>query len=443
MKYLILNFFLFLLSFHLSAQNYDTRFQLSMINCETQQVCYDVQLRPNGAVGFNLAGQNYRLFYNSSIAAYLSGQSLLPSQYGDYTLVQDVQGADASEIDGPLAFESTLGFLNYTMDLNDIQNGGITLTANQWTSTTNLCFTVEDDVLNSMESCFELIWAREGLTDEYATAFVEVSRWVSTNSTTNSLGIIYDDLDVDDGASSCLVINCQPTSINVSDVTTNESMDSAQVQICMAGPTTENVTVYLTTSDSTALAPTDYTSQTNIMITIAAGQTCSIMTIPIINDTISEINEVFKINLSSASPNASIGDGLATVTIIDDEAVPTVSIQDITVNEESGVAAITMCLSGVSAMPTTMWFNTSDGTAVVGGDFAGVNDLMVTIPSGTLCISVDVAIIDNLILESTEGFNIQLTNLSSNATFSDDTALVTILDNDTICQAKAPLIIGN
>jgi len=443
MKYLIFNFFLFLITSHLSGQNYDTRFELSSINCETHQVCYHVQLRPNGAGSFNLAGQNYRIFYNSSLASFISGQSLLPSQYGEYTLVQNMEGADASEMNGPLAFEATLGFLNFAMDLNDVQNGGINLPANEWTSTSKLCFTAVDEVLDNVDSCIELIWGRSGLTDVYATAFVEVSRWVSTNNTTNSLGILYDDLNSDDGASSCLVLNCQPNAISVSNITGNESMGSAEIQVCIAAVTTENVTVNLTTSDSTAVSPNDYTAVTNAMVTIPVGQTCSSILIPIPQDTISETNEIFKVALTNASPNASIGDGYALVTIVDDEAIPTVSIQDVSVNEDTTVATISICLSGLSSLPTTMTFNTSDSTAVAGSDFVGIDDLAVTIPSGALCTTIEVNIIDNLILESTEFFGILLSNLSSNATFSDDTAVVTIIDNDTVCQAKAPVITGN
>ena len=443
MKYLIFNFFLFLTISHLSAQNYDTRFELSSINCSTKQVCYHVQLRPNGPGSFNLAGQNYRIFYNSALAAYSSGQSLLPSQYGEYTMVQNVQGANASEMNGPLAFEETLGFLNFAMDLNDTQNGGINLPASEWTSTSNLCFTVEAEAIENIDSCIELIWGRAGLTDVYATAFVEVSRWVSTNNTTNSLGIDYDDLDTGDGASSCLVLNCQPNAISVSNITGNESMGSAEIQVCIAAATTENVTVNLTTSDSTAVSPNDYTELTNAMVTIPVGQTCSSVLIPITQDTISETSEIFKVILTNPSPNASIGDGFALVTIADDEAIPTVSIQDVTVNEDTTVATISICLSGLSSLPTTMTLNTSDSTAVAGSDFVGVDDLAVTIPSGALCTTIEVNIIDNLILENTEFFGILLSNLSANATFSDDTAVVTILDNDTVCQAKAPVITGN
>ena len=189
MRYLYFSILLLLLPLFALSQNYDIRFNRSSINCSSRQVCYDVQLRPNGPVNFNLAGQNYRIFYNSALASYVSGVSTLPAQYQGFTLVQDVQDVNADAVNGPLSFEATLGFLNYAMDLNDVQNGGIFLPENQWTSTSTLCFVVEQTVIDNPGTCLEFVWAREGLTDDYATAFVEVSRWISSNNTTNSMGV--------------------------------------------------------------------------------------------------------------------------------------------------------------------------------------------------------------------------------------------------------------
>jgi Calx-beta domain len=443
MKYFIFNLFFILVSFHISAQNYDIRFQISSINCETKQVCYDIQLRPNGAGSFNLAGQNYRIYYNSSRAAYLSGQSLLPSQYGEFTLVQDEQGVNATEMNGPLAFESTLGFLNFAMDLNDTQNGGINLPANQWTSTSNLCFSVEDVALNDASSCLQFIWGREGLTDMYATAFVEVSRWVSTNNTTNARGILYNDLGADDAENSCIAFKCQSTSISVADLTVNESIGIAQIQVCLSSPTSEIVTVNLTTSDSTAVAPDDYAPVTNAMVTIPVGQTCSSVFIPITNDTISEINEVFKVMLTNPSLNVTVRDSFGLVTIVDDEAIPTVSIQDVTVDEEAGTALLKVCLSGVSSQITTMVMNTSNGSAVAGSDYTAESNRTVSIPSGLKCVTIHLNLLDDLFIENTESFKVLFSNISANAILVDSEALVTIINNDNQCQAKAPVISGN
>ncbi|HLO53291.1 MAG TPA: hypothetical protein VK169_03330, partial [Saprospiraceae bacterium] len=187
-----------------SQSQYDIRLQLSSIDCDTKVACYNVQLKASSST-WGLAGQNYRIFYDASVADYLSGTKVLGSEYGDFTLVQDVT-ADATGV-GPLTFESTLGFLNYAIDLNDIVNGGIFLTTD-WTTTSNICFTLAQDPTGGLTECMDVVWGREGLTDPYATAFVEVSRWVGTNNTTNTVGSLYDDLNSGDGNEACFNTSC-------------------------------------------------------------------------------------------------------------------------------------------------------------------------------------------------------------------------------------------
>ncbi|MEZ4910140.1 MAG: Calx-beta domain-containing protein [Saprospiraceae bacterium] len=440
MKNLVLNIFLLLIPFFVYSQNYDIRFNRSSVNCQTGQVCYDVQLRPNGSETFNLAGQNYRIFYNSSLASYVSGTSLLPSQYTGYTLVQDVQDANADAENGPLSFEATLGFLNYTMDLNDTENGGIVLPSGQWTTTSNLCFTVEPEVIDNPNVCLEMVWGRDGLTDGYATAFVEVSRWVSTNFTTNSIGILYDDLDSGDGDGACFNTACVQSSITVGDVTINENEGSATVQVCIGSATTQPVTVTLNTSNGTALAGSDYVAISNALVTIPAGQTCSSVIIPVNDDVLSEGDENFNVTLSNPSSNATIGDGSAVVTILDNEPTPSVSISDGTVNENDGTVSLDVCLTAASSVPTTMILNTSNGTAVASSDYTTISGLNVTIPAGSLCTQVVVSILDDTVAEGTESFSVTLSSISANATFSDPNAQVTILDNEVACNAQAQII---
>jgi hypothetical protein len=442
MKYLVINFLLMWCPIVLISQNYDIKYQLTSVNCETRQVCYDVQLRSNGSSNFNLAGQNYRIYYNSNLASYTSGVSLLPIAYGDFVLVQNVQGANADAVNGPLTFESTLGFLNYAIDLNDTQNGGLVLTSNEWTSTSHLCFDVSESVFSDTTSCLELIWARKGLTDVYATAFVEASRWVSTNNTTNANGILYDDLDATDGASSCLYNRCQFANITISDMSVIESNGSAEVQICTDQVSAKDITVLLTTMDSTAMENTDYVSVDSALVTIAAGQTCSPVWIPIVNDSISEPTEVLKVRLSHPSSNATISDGIGLVRITDDESIPNVLINDITVNEDIDTINLSVCLSGLSSQPTTMQVSTSDSTAVAGMDYQSFNAITIVIPSGQLCTKIPLVLLDDTIQESSELLRIVITDVSIHATINRNVGWVTITDNDVTCQAKAPVITG-
>lgn len=171
----------------LNAQKYyDIQLNSISQNIETQ-VCYDVQLRSSDLSQINLGGQNYRLYYDASVLSLdeEKSTSLLPDE--DYTplmLKDDIQGADANGV-GDLPYESNLGFLNFGIDLNNTATGGIDLPTNgDWVTTARVCFQVKEDLDLSDPI---LHWAREELTKDYATAFVEVSEWVGPNVMTPAI----------------------------------------------------------------------------------------------------------------------------------------------------------------------------------------------------------------------------------------------------------------
>ncbi len=222
------------------------------MDCEKQEVCYLVQLRAANGNDWMLAGQNYRVFYDASKAKYKvgSGQSqLAPDDYSPFTLTTNVPGTDASAFNGLLPFDATLGFLNYSIDLMDLASGGISFPSNgDWVTTSSLCFDLEDETINDVDACLNLVWARPGLTDSYATAFVEVSEWTGQNATENAETDIYDDLDENDGEDACISAICgigNPTEISdaaCSDGIDNDNdglVDCADPSCEAAGPCTQ------------------------------------------------------------------------------------------------------------------------------------------------------------------------------------------------------------
>lgn len=200
----------------ISQQEYDIRFTVKETMCEENQICYYTQIRSADGQSWNLAGQNYRIYYDASMASYVNGSakradSLDPNQYSDILLTADIQDRDASAFPGDLSFKSTLSFLNYSVDLMNLTNGGIDLPANgDWVSTTELCFDITDELRESGSECLGLVWARMGKTDGIATAFVEISEWERANTTTEAAGREYDDLDAEDGDESCVTRLCDP-----------------------------------------------------------------------------------------------------------------------------------------------------------------------------------------------------------------------------------------
>lgn len=198
----------------LSQQEYDIRFSIKESNCDERQMCYYTQIRSADGQTWNLAGQNYRIYYDASMASYIDGTArradeLDPNQYSDILLTANLQDRDASAFPGDIPFKSTLSFLNYSVDLMNLTNGGVDLPASgEWISTTELCFEVTQEVLDEGSECLGLVWARMGKTDGIATAFVEISEWEQANTTTEAFGREFDDLDAEDGDASCLSRLC-------------------------------------------------------------------------------------------------------------------------------------------------------------------------------------------------------------------------------------------
>jgi len=75
--------------------------------------------------------------------------------------------------------------VNFSIELNDHMNGGITLSTDKWTTVARLKFDVKE-----MEAGYDLVWGREGATDLYATAFVELQEWTSP-TTLEEIDIVY------------------------------------------------------------------------------------------------------------------------------------------------------------------------------------------------------------------------------------------------------------
>lgn len=214
--------------------------------------------------------------------------------------------------------------------------------------------------------------------------------------------------------------------INVSDVTVNEDEGNATVKLCLSAPINKAVTVHYFTSNGTAHVPFDYLPRAGSK-TIPAGQTCAMITIPIVDLPVSEPTEHFYVNISSVS-GAVKGDAQGTVTILDDDINPMLTITDVTVNENTGKAKLDICLTQPTNKPVTVLYCTSNGTAFAGSDYQFTLGAE-TIRAGKTCSSITIPIIKNKARENTEYFFVNL-SLAINAGIEDRQAKVTIIDNN-------------
>ncbi len=198
-------------------------------------------------------------------------------------------------------------------------------------------------------------------------------------------------------------------------------------------------TVTFNTSDGSATtADNDYAAVVNQTVTIPAGQLSVNVPVTINDDNVYENDETFTATITDAV-NSVIGTPTATGTILNDEALPTVSISTTSTGSETGPTpnVFTVTLSGPSAFAVTVDYATADGTATTTGcpgpsascDYVATSGT-ITFPANTLTLSqnINVATLADLTPEPTENFAINLSNPTV-ATIGTGTAVGEIADS--------------
>ncbi len=181
----------------LTASELEVRFDKAQFDEAKQELYVNVQLRNTSQADIRLAGQNYRFYYNSEILALdteASASALSGNKYTALTLDDHKSGIQADKVN-QVTFDDNLGFVNFSIDLHDLKNGGIALTTDKWTTVARLKFDVK-----KMDAGYDLVWGRAGATDLYATAFVELQEWKSSTSLDKIDIVYYGDLSSEESA---------------------------------------------------------------------------------------------------------------------------------------------------------------------------------------------------------------------------------------------------
>nr|WP_321467068.1 PilC/PilY family type IV pilus protein [uncultured Desulfobulbus sp.] len=218
-------------------------------------------------------------------------------------------------------------------------------------------------------------------------------------------------------------------SLSINDVSVAEDGTSATFTVTSSATIEPSASVSFdfTTADGTALAPGDYTTSSGTA-TIASG-TSQTITVPVQDDAILEGSETFKVQLSNPSSGVSIADNEGVATITDNDSA-SLSINDVTVAENSGNAVFTVTSSVTIEPSANASFNYSsyNGTAVNPQDYL-ISLGRVTISSGT-SKTILVPLLDDTLHEGNETFTVKLTTPSPGVSFADDEGEATITDND-------------
>ncbi len=226
----------------------------------------------------------------------------------------------------------------------------------------------------------------------------------------------------------------QPPGLSVADATVAEG-DSGSTTldfpVSLSAESGFSVTVDFQTADGTAAAGSDYVAQTG-QVTFPVGTTSQVISIVVTGDAVSEASETLALNLSNPV-NADLLDASAVGTIANDDGVPTLSIADATVTEtDSGtqIVNMTITLSQLAGTDVDVNWATQDGSATAGSDYVAAGET-ITIPSGSLSQQLSIVVNGDIEVEPDESLSVVL-SAPLNATIADGTAVLTIVNDDTL-----------
>nr|WP_197999950.1 Calx-beta domain-containing protein [Gimesia alba] len=241
------------------------------------------------------------------------------------------------------------------------------------------------------------------------------------------------DVIIGDNQSTVTILDNDHATISINDVSEDEDNGTVTLTVSLDQPVAATITVDFATADLSAIAPVDYTALTGTL-TFDPGVQTQTITIPLIDNELVEVDRTFHVNLTNLQVNGfdvSLGVFQATVTILDDDQA-TISINDISIDEDAGMALIDVTLDKPVEETVTVEYATANQTAFDPADYTTMAGTL-TFLAGEVSHQIMVPIIDNMIVEGDEIFLINLSNILSNGTnvvFADDQAEVTILDNE-------------
>jgi Calx-beta domain len=230
------------------------------------------------------------------------------------------------------------------------------------------------------------------------------------------------------GAGVGTITDDDPTpTLSIADVAVDEETAAATLTLTASNPSSRDIVVPLTALNGTAAAPADYTVPETA--TLPAGMRTVAVAIPIANDIEDEIDETFAVRLGAPN-DATVGDGEAIVTIVNDD-LRVVDVDDASTpegDEGQSIARFTLRLNGPTFRTVTVRYATGDGLATAPADYLARLGTVTFSPGQTGAV-VDVPVVPDNRKESPEAFALWVTEVT-NARHGDGVAVGVIVDDD-------------
>ncbi|MFN0054119.1 MAG: Calx-beta domain-containing protein, partial [Planctomycetales bacterium] len=207
-----------------------------------------------------------------------------------------------------------------------------------------------------------------------------------------------------------------------------EASGSVTITATLSALLASDATITLAFS-GTAIAGTDYYASAT-QIVIPAGSLTGTATLTASQDPLFEGNETAIVDIASVTNAVEDGVQQVTVTIVDDDAAPTVTlgINPIQVAETGGQSTVTATLSAISGLDTTVLLAFS-GTAVLDTDYS-MSATQIVIPAGSLSQTATLSAKSDSSDEPNESAVIDIASVTNGTENGVQQVTATIIDDD-------------
>ena len=200
----------------------------------------------------------------------------------------------------------------------------------------------------------------------------------------------------------------------VSDALAHEDDGTLSFAVTLGGQSNRSVTVNYATEDGTAIAGQDYT-ETSGTLSFAPGETRKAIAVPVLDDDSYEVSETFSVSLSGAV-GATLDDGIATGTILDDDERSFLTVHG-SEGPENGRLDFVVTLSPPVDTTVSVNYTTDEGfrhfdppafrLADAGSDFENSSGTLTFAP-GETSKTIGVQVIEDVVDEPVEAVVITL-----------------------------------
>lgn len=183
------------------------------------------------------------------------------------------------------------------------------------------------------------------------------------------------------------------------------------------------------TANVTATAGQDYLDTAGTM-TFEPGEWIKYLIVPLVNDTVREPTQEFRVVLSNASGGGVLGTpSMTTVTITDTDNVVQFGSANYETPEDAAFVEVSL-IRGESESVATVDFTTANGTAAAGLDYDGMANT-IQFAAGERLKLVNIPILHDGLKEGNETFSLRLSQPTGGAVLGTrSTATATVVDND-------------